>query len=562
MFIKYFKLILIILFFNQTPLYSKNKAFNELNSHYLSSYFSGIVAYENKKNLEALEFFNSSRILINKHSPYLKKYIYSLVLENKIKKATNEIKRNLGKSNTEFFEGYIILALDSLKKNKLKKSRDYLEQSSDFIYNDRFKLVIYETLKQYLFVFDKKKFLKDEVKFGNLSFINKVFQSCYLDSKDTNTYFAQIINSNSDTDYSRYIFFNINYLIENNKFNEATEIIDKEDYLNSSILISQGKKWIEEKKFDEFSKIFSCKNPNDIIGEFFFLIANLYSSQYNYEKSNFYLNISNYLNPKFRFNLTLLAENYYLNKNYKKALKTLEYFDKKDDFYYWFKIKKQAQIIAKEKNKKDSINFINEEFQKIRSPSIKMIFDVANFNKNSQKYKNAINFYSQIISMIDHNSDIYANILYRRGSSYERLGDYLKSDKDFLKSLEINPDDVYVLNYLAYSWLERDYKIDTAIAMLEKAYAIRSDDPYIIDSVGWAYYLVDDFLKAETFLKRAVELMPDDPVVNDHYGDILWKLNRKIQARYFWVSVLNLKETDEEMKEKIQIKLIKGLSKS
>ena len=56
--------------------------------------------------------------------------------------------------------------------------------------------------------------------------------------------------------------------------------------------------------------------------------------------------------------------------------------------------------------------------------------------------------------------------------------------------------------------------------------------------------------------------MPDDPVVNDHYGDILWKLNRKIQARYFWVSVLNLKETDEEMKEKIQIKLIKGLSKS
>ena len=98
--------------------------------------------------------------------------------------------------------------------------------------------------------------------------------------------------------------------------------------------------------------------------------------------------------------------------------------------------------------------------------------------------------------------------------------------------------------------------------MLEKAYVIRSNDPYIIDSIGWAYYLVDDFLKAETFLKRAVELMPEDPIVNDHYGDILWKLDRKIQARYFWTSVLNLKETKDKMKKNINIKLIKGLKVS
>ena len=156
----------------------------------------------------------------------------------------------------------------------------------------------------------------------------------------------------------------------------------------------------------------------------------------------------------------------------------------------------------------------------------------------------------------------YDEILDRRGGSYERLGDYLKSDKDLLKSLEINPDDAYVLNYLAYSWLEREYKIDTAIQMLEKAYAIRSNDPYIIDSIGWAYYLVDDYSKAETFLKRAVELMPNDPIVNDHYGDILWKLNRKIQARYFWTSVLSLKKTEAEMKKDINIKLIEGLKSS
>ena len=94
--------------------------------------------------------------------------------------------------------------------------------------------------------------------------------------------------------------------------------------------------------------------------------------------------------------------------------------------------------------------------------------------------------------------------------------------------------------------------------MLEKAYEIENDDPYIIDSIGWAYFLTNDFLKAEKFLKRAVELMPNDPIVNDHYGDTLWKLDRKIQARYFWNSVRNMEDADEEIIKKINAKMLKG----
>ena len=95
--------------------------------------------------------------------------------------------------------------------------------------------------------------------------------------------------------------------------------------------------------------------------------------------------------------------------------------------------------------------------------------------------------------------------------------------------------------------------------MLETAYSYESNDPYIIDSIGWAYYLVDDYIKAESFLKRAVQLMPEDPIVNDHYGDILWKLDRKIQARYFWASVLKMKDADEDMIKNINIKITEGL---
>tara|TARA_B110001450_G_scaffold249215_1_gene266355 strand:+ start:1297 stop:2982 length:1686 start_codon:yes stop_codon:yes gene_type:complete len=561
MLIKILKFVLILLFY-QSPLYSKNKTLNDFNLHYLSNYFSGIVAYENRDNSKALKFFNSSKFLIQWHNSYLKRYVYSLVLDGKVQKATNEIKQNLTENNANFFEAHLILALDSLKKKKYKKSKDHLQQSYAFINNDKISLIIAETLKEYLYVFDKNKIPDTKKNFGNFSIINEAFQRCYLKEKNTKTYFNTIIDQSNGEDYSRYIFFYINFLIEDNRYEEAKEITDSIDYLNSSLLISQGKKWIEDQNLNEFQKIFSCRNSNDIISELFFLVANLYSSQNDYERSNFYLNISNYLNPRFIFNLSLLADNYYLNKDYLNTLKILKSFNEKDNFYYWFRLKKEAQIILKQKNIEASLNFINSKFRKIENPPIKIIFDIANFNKNAKKYKVAIQFYNQILLKIDNNSPFYSEILYRRGSSYERIGDYENSDKDLLKSLEINPDDAYVLNYLAYSWLEREYKIDIALQMLEKAYAEESNDPYIIDSIGWAYYLVNDFIKAENYLKRAVELMPEDPTVNDHYGDILWKLGRRIQARYFWKSVLNFKQTEDKMRDKIIEKLNEGLKNS
>ena len=80
--------------------------------------------------------------------------------------------------------------------------------------------------------------------------------------------------------------------------------------------------------------------------------------------------------------------------------------------------------------------------------------------------------------------------------------------------------------------------------------------------MGLVYYLINDFENAEKNLKKAVELMPYDPIVNDHYGDILWMLNRKIQARYFWNNVLNLEETDDEMKIDVKKKIIYGIEKT
>ena len=561
MFNKLIKLIAVLILFYQTAAYSKSASFNDFNSRDLTNYFSGIIAYENRENTDALKFFNASKVLINRHDSYLKRYVNSLVLENKVAQAINIIKNRSNKGNTDFFNAYILLVIDSLKRNDFVKADKYLTRSLKFQDQRRFNLVISETLRQYIYTFKNKKILSNKQNFGNLSLISHSFQRCYLQQKNTGSFFLNLIN-NQQGDYSRYIFFYINYLVENKKIEEAKSVGKQLEYISSTLLLSQTKSWLDKNKIKKFNKIFSCNNHNDIISEFLFLISNLYSSQDDFEKSNFYLNLSNYLNPKFKFNLSLVAENFYLNKEYNKVKKILKNFDKDDEFYYWFRVKKEAQIIIKEQGYEEGIDFISSKFNNINDPNLRMVFDIANFYKNSKKYEKAISYYTQIISDLEGDTDIKSDLLYRRGGSYERLGNYEKADEDMLNSLKINPDDAYVLNYLAYSWLERDYKIDEAFQMLEKAYSEKSNDPYIIDSIGWAYYLIDNYVEAEKYLKRAVELMPEDPTVNDHYGDILWKLNRKIQARYFWNNVLNLEDSDEDIIKNINIKMIEGISNS
>ena len=550
-------IILILSLLYQIPLFSKSTSFPKLDSQNLSKYFSGIVAFENENNSKALDFFQSSKILLSQHDRYLERLVISLVLEDKVDQAINFIKINKKKNNSNFFEAYILLSLDSIKKGKIEDALKVLDNVKENFQKDRIDFIILNTLKDYLNVFKNKEIQNEFKNFGDLSFISETFQRCYLDDENTSSFFLKLIN-NEKTDYSRYIYFYLTYLIKRNQIKEAKAVTNDLDYINATLLLSQGKSWIEKNQFKKFGKVFSCSNHNDILGEFLFLISNLYSSQNEFEKSNFYLILSGYLNPKFVFNLSLIAENFYLKENFEKSKLILKNFDKDKDFYFWYRSKKEAQIISKNVSKKEGLNYIVSQFNKIKNPNNKFIFDLANFYKNSEEYDQAIKYYSLIIDSLSEATDVKAELLYRRGGSYERLKDFSNADKDLQNSLSINPDDAYVLNYLAYSWLERDYRINDAIEMLEKAYSKENNDPYIIDSIGWAYYLIEDFKKAEKFLKRAVQLMPDDPIVNDHYGDILWKLNRKIQARYFWSTVLKMEDVDEGLIDNIKIKIIDG----
>ena len=139
---KKFIIILILLALYQSTLLSKSPSFDEFNSKNLSKYFSGVVAFKNKDNSEALRYFNSSKVLINQHDPYLEKFIISLVLEDKVKQAINFVRANSKKNNSNFFEAHILLALDSIKKNNINKALEILAEVPDFLQKDRLNFIV------------------------------------------------------------------------------------------------------------------------------------------------------------------------------------------------------------------------------------------------------------------------------------------------------------------------------------------------------------------------------------------------------------------------------------
>ena len=554
--------IILTLLIYQPNLQSKEIENNNFNQKYLYNYFSALVSSNNQNNNNALKHFNLSKHLLQAHENFLKNYVLALVENNQIQKATNEIKKMQGRKNTKFFEAEILLIADAVNKNNFSAAKEHLSKLDNIESNDTFEVIIKETLSAYINLFLKKKIYKTKSDFGRLDLITESFQQCYLNNQKSIQYFKALLE-NEGKDYSRYLFFYFLNLIENRDFNTAKEISSKINTLNSNLIVFQSKKWIDNGEFYSFRKFFSCNNPSDILSEFFFLISNLYSSQEIFEKSNFYVFVSNNLNKKFYFNYSLVAENYFKNKNYKKTKYFLDKLKNDDYAYNWFKIKKKAQIIYNQEEMDLSIKYIENELSYYKSPDSKILFDTANIYKSFKKYEKSIELYNKVLNNITaKNSLSYADVLYRRAGSFERIGKYEKSDKDLIQSLKIVPDEPYVLNYLAYSWLERNINIDEAIKMLIRAHNLKKNDPYITDSLGWAYFLIGNYETAEEYLNLAIQIKPYDPVIMDHYADTLWMLGRKIQAKYLWNSVLKIESVKITDKEAIKEKLLRGPKKA
>ena len=363
--------------------------------------------------------------------------------------------------------------------------------------------------------------------------------------------------SDKKTDFSRYNYFYAKYLDSIGKNKKSKKIIDNALKSHPRNLL------LNTYKFDEVTlknnSNFDCKKQDNVSGEIIYIAANALSSQNIYLLSNFYLNLAKYLNEDFHSYDTLLAENFYKINEYTKAKKIYEKLSRIGDSLKWYSSKQISRILIVEDEKEKSLKLFRRAYNELGLKGIYETFDYAEFLKNNEEFDDFKKYYSRILDQINRNHPLFPEVTDGRGIAYERTGQWDKAEKDLLSSLEASPDQAYVINYLAYSWIEKGININKSLNMLERANELKKNDPYIIDSLGWALFKLKRFKESKDYLQLAVRLMPADPIVNDHYGDVLWKSGEKIQARYYWKYVLNLEKTEKDLKEIIKKKLIKGL---
>ncbi|MFN4209200.1 MAG: tetratricopeptide repeat protein, partial [Devosia sp.] len=178
-----------------------------------------------------------------------------------------------------------------------------------------------------------------------------------------------------------------------------------------------------------------------------------------------------------------------------------------------------------------------------------------------EQYLEAAEAYSKALALTGGDSPADWRFYYVRGIAYERAKQWPKAEADFLKALELNPDQPAVLNYLGYSWIDQDMNLEPALEMIEKAVEAQPQDGYIVDSLGWAFYKLGRIEEAVKTLEHAVLLRPNDAEINDHLGDAYWKAGRKLEARFQWNVAASVDETGN-VKERVAAKLADGLTEA
>ena len=531
------------------------------NSNYFSNYLSGSVSLQKNDSQKAYNFFENIENLGIYHSEFNLKYVETLVNNGKIEEAYIFIKK-LDKSYQSVYPFNLILFVHDFKKERYSKLQSYISLPKQS-FSDPLLLELYQNLGLWADLSNKntedlnEKINRSNSSFKNVSLTQKILINLYLDNqKNIDLNFSEISNKK---ELGRYNYFYLSYYLEKNNKDKINDIINRNLEISSeNLLFKQLFLDSHENKFYKIDKFYKRKNINHGLAELLYLFANFYQNYEQVQISNFYLNLSEYLNPNFLSNKILKIENLIILNNLEESEKELKIIEKLGKEFNWYANLTRLRFLPNNNTEKQ-INLLENFLKNNEFFKSEKYFELANFLRANKNYTKSIELYEKSIASKKDKRDDDWIYYYNLAISQERAGVWENAEKNFLQALKISPKQPEVLNYLAYSWLEKKINLDKAKEMLVEAVSISKGQGYILDSLGWAYFLLKDFDKAEELLQIAYEKEPSEAVIYDHYGDVLWTNGKEIQARYVWQNAVKLKNIENDLKETIIKKIIFGL---
>jgi tetratricopeptide (TPR) repeat protein len=145
----------------------------------------------------------------------------------------------------------------------------------------------------------------------------------------------------------------------------------------------------------------------------------------------------------------------------------------------------------------------------------------------------------------------YPELLYDRALAADKLGKFKVLEQDLRKLIQLKPDNAHAYNALGYSLAERGDQLPEALKLIRRAAELSPEDPYIMDSLGWVYYRMGNFVDGLNYLNLAFATRPD-PEIAAHLGEVLWVQGAKEDAKDIWRSALEKDPDNEVLLETVQ----------
>ncbi len=307
-------------------------------------------------------------------------------------------------------------------------------------------------------------------------------------------------------------------------------------------------------------KIFDMvHSPEEGLAEAMYDMARILYADYSDESARLFAHLSVYLNPDKMDSVMLLGHIASRNERYDDAIKFYKKIPTGHKHYF------DARRLAA--NLLEDAGRINDALAALQAlvdsdGNLDALMQIGDIYRRNEDFDDAVRIYNKTQDKLGGSIPAdYWQLHYVRGMSYEQLGKWDKAEADLKAALEFQPDHPFILNYLGYSWADQGVHLEKSRQMIEKAVALRPQDGYITDSLGWVLYRMGRYEEAVPHLERAVELLPYDSVINDHLGDAYWKIGRRLEARFQWERARNHSD-DEELINAIGHKLEHGLDPS
>lgn len=302
-------------------------------------------------------------------------------------------------------------------------------------------------------------------------------------------------------------------------------------------------------------------NPQEGLAEVFYSVAGALSGEAADSYTLLFARAAEALNPQHTDAILLSAELLEHVEQYELATEAYNRVPRDDPEFHAAELGR-AEALRKSGKSEAAIEVL-EQLAKSHSDLPVVFSTLGDTYRQMKQFPEATAAYDRTLDLLGEPQPGHWFIYYARGITYERQDMWDKGEADFRMALKLQPDQPQVLNYLGYSLVEKQIKLDEALDMIERAVAAQPDSGYITDSLGWVLYRLGRYEEAVGHMERAAELMPVDPVVNDHLGDTLWAVGRKLEAEFQWRRALSFVDDENASGEvdpdRIRRKLEVGL---